>query len=812
MTFDYFDSVKAPQGKVCTPELFLAAIEDMQIKQRLAQIGAAAAANDTEAVATLKRHLPIVTWQASFHDHRRANAAAIPSGLFMLDVDHIPDLQKFKEEIVDPIISDQRSVISEQTIAGAPQTEQSSDHCALFTEHSSLAKQLGIVAIHITPSGAGMRFVCLCPQGMTTIEGCQQWLAAQLGIVSFDTACKDFARSSFLVAKEMFLYLDIETMFNGEARNILPTPHRPTPDPSREGGEALPLTGERGEGLQGSGVFHVQQRTFTEAQKTFKYRDHLISDIAALWIEKHGEPQQGERHTYYYRLCAMFRYITDSDVAVLLAQLPDFGMGIAEREKEAQHACNRSMGTQIPYTFYKFLVDNGIIVASKPQEPLPTIDLADVFPSSTQRVPSLPVVFREFCKNCPADFVYPTIVALLPVLGTLATRLRARYLDGREHTTSFISVVFAPQSAGKSFSRDIVATLTKDLRKHDEISILKEKQYKAELRMKKNSEQLPEDPHAPYRLVQAVISVPRLLQRQEDACGLHQLSFVEEIDTLVKSNAGGSYAQKSDLYRQAFDNAEYGQDYISIDTFTGSVKLFYNILMLGTPKQLYKFFNDAENGLVSRCAFAELQGQEFASIPYFKPLTEKQLEEITKVMNRFEAMTYRRKNAQSEDYIVLPTVNIDEKMQPVRDALAKWLERTRLQALEANDIALDTFRRRAAVKAFRLGMICVGMYAPSSLTKRAMKRIVDFVTWFATQDAEQTVRAFGNMMQASTVEEKPQEKQSLFASLPDTFNVAELMAWQRKLKKTTPARNILYQWRKAGFIKQNDDLTFTKTK
>ena len=766
MTFDYFDSVKAPQGMVCTPELFIAAIEDMQIKQRLAQIGAAAAANDTEAVATLKRHLPIVTWQASFRNHQRSNANAIPSGLFMLDVDHIPDLQKFKEEIVDP----------------------------LTVNDARLAKELGVMAVHITPSGAGMRFVCLCPQGMTTIEGCQQWLAAQLGIVSFDTACKDFARSSFLVAKEMFLYLDVPDLFHGEPRNILPAPHG---EEAATKAAAQPLP---------------QQRTFTEAQKTFKYRDHLISDIAALWVEKHGEPQQGERHTYYYRLCAMFRYITDSDVAVLLAQLPDFGMGIAEREKEAQHACNRSMGTQIPYTFYKFLVDNGIIVASKSQEPLPAIDLAEVFPTSMQRVPSLPVVFREFCKNCPADFVYPTIVALLPVLGTLATRLRARYLDGREHTTSFISVVFAPQSAGKSFARDVVATLTKDLRKHDEISILKEKQYKAELRMKKNSEQLPEDPHAPYRLVQAVISVPRLLQRQEDAGGLHQLSFVEEIDTLVKSNAGGSYAQKSDLYRQAFDNAEYGQDYISIDTFTGSVKLFYNILMLGTPKQLYKFFNDAENGLVSRCAFAELQGQEFASIPYFKPLTDKQLEEITKVLNRFEAITYRRKNAQSEDYIVLPTVNIDAKMQPVREALAKWLERTRLQALEASDVALDTFRRRAAVKAFRLGMICVGMYAPKSLTKRVMKRIVDFVTWFATQDAEQTVRAFGNMMQASAIEEKPQEKQTLFELLPDTFNAAELMAWQRKLNKTSPAKIVLCRWRKAGLIKQNDDLTFTKTK
>ena len=530
-----------------------------------------------------------------------------------------------------------------------------------------------------------------------------------------------------------------------------------------------------------------------------------------MWVEKHGEPQQGERHTYYYRLCNMFRYITDGDVGVMLAQLPDFGLGITEREKEAEHATRRAMGTQIPYTFYKFLVDTGIIVVEKKTEPAPEVDLADMDAEvKPVQLPWLPPVFREFCKNCPPDFVYPTIVALLPVLGTLATRLRAHYLDGREHTTSFIGVIFAPQSAGKSFARDLVGVLTKDLRRHDEISILKEKQYKAELRLKKNSDQLPEDPHAPYRMVQAVISVPRLLQRQEDACGLHQLSFVEEIDTLTKSNAGGSYAQKSDLYRQAFDNAEYGQDYISVDTFTGSVRLYYNILMLGTPKQLYKFFNDAENGLVSRCAFAELKNQEFAPIPYFKPLTEKQLEEITKVLNRFETMTYRRRNAQSEDYVVMPTVNIDAKMKPVRDALAGWLETSRLQALENNDVAYDVFRRRSAVKAFRLGMVCVGMYAAKSLTPKTLERIAAFCLWFAERDAEQSVRAFGKMLNETPQQGGSSRADGLLKNLPQTFSVGELIAQMRMRGQTTAPRIVLCRWKKAGLVKKNDDLTFTK--
>ena len=770
MTFDIFDRLTETTGYPCTRDVFYNITDGDKVARIWRQCQEAAAQGDKKRVDELKRQLPFITWQASFTDHRRSNANALPSGLFMLDVDKVENPDEFRENVIAPAIQN--------------------------------AATLGIVAIHLSPSQRGWHFVAKCPAGMTTIEGCQRWLTAQLGIMTYDETCKDFARGSFAVPLAAYDYLDPVGLFEEEPINILPA----FDGGQQVNGSTSQPAEQRAEGGR------PQTRTFSEEQKSFRYRDHLISDIAAKWVEKHGEPQQGERHTYYYRLCTMFRYITDGDVGVLLAQLPDFGMGITEREKEAEHACNRTMGTRIPYTFYKFLVECGFIEAEKPKEEKIEIEEIPVEETTNPKFKWLPVVFREFCRNCPPDFVYPTIVALLPVLGTLATRLRATYLDGREHSTSFISVIFAPQSAGKSFARDIVSVLTKDLRKHDEISILKERQYKAELKLKKNSDQLPEDPHAPYRLVQAVISVPRLLQRQEDACGLHQLSFTEEIDTITKSNAGGSYAQKSDLYRQAFDNAEYGQDYISVDTFAGSVKLYYNILMLGTPKQLYKFFTDAENGLVSRCAFAELKNQEFAKIPRFKQLTKVQEETITNVMNRFEEMTYRRKNAQSEDYIVKPVVNIDAKMRFVREALEEWLEVTRKEALRNNDLAYDIFRRRAAVKAFRLGMLCVGMYATKSLTPQCLKRIADFCVWFAGEDAKQSVATFGRMISENEEKNQPNTQGVLLDSLEETFNVGELLVQMRKRGMVTPARMVLYRWKKAGLIKQNQDMTFSKIK
>ena len=393
MTFDIFNRKNENTGRECTREVFVNVCDGDHANRMWQACKEAVAKGDMETYAKKKAELPLVTFNASFVDHKRANANAIPSGLFMLDVDHIPNMEAFEAEIIEPA--------------------------------KAQAKQLGIVGIHKSPSQTGAHFICKCPMGMTTIEGCQRWLCEQLGIMSHDEGCTDFARGSFAVPLCAYYYLDWDGMFVDEPVNILP---------KVDGGQQV--NGSTG---QQTAQPAAQQRTFTEEQKSFKYRDHLISEIAAKWVEKHGTPQQGERHTYYYRLCSLFRYITDGDSGVLLAQLPDFGMGIAEREKECQHACSKSMGSRIPYAFFRFLAESRVIETDKTEKEKIEIILSDEDDSRPFRAPWLPVVFREFCKNCPPDFVYPTIVALLPVLGTLATRLHRirkklyKYIIMKEH-------------------------------------------------------------------------------------------------------------------------------------------------------------------------------------------------------------------------------------------------------------------------------------------------------------------------------------------------------------------------------------------
>ena len=118
--------------------------------------------------AAAKKRLPAVTWQASFAGKRRSNANAIPSGLYMLDLDHLEGntAQIFTERIMPHV------------------------------------RDCGILLVHTTPSGHGLRVVARMQraQSFPTIREFQLWLAAQLGFKAeeVDLCTKDMARLSFV--------------------------------------------------------------------------------------------------------------------------------------------------------------------------------------------------------------------------------------------------------------------------------------------------------------------------------------------------------------------------------------------------------------------------------------------------------------------------------------------------------------------------------------------------------------------------------------------------------------------------------------
>lgn len=91
--------------------------------------------------------------------------------------------------------------------------------------------------------------------------------------------------------------------------------------------------------------------------------------------------------------------------------------------------------------------------------------------SSVTSMPTPPPVIRELISIAPEDFVIPTINALMPILGTLTSYVRAEdKANAKTLSTSFFSILYAPPSSGKSFVERYINLLLRDLFLRDEVN------------------------------------------------------------------------------------------------------------------------------------------------------------------------------------------------------------------------------------------------------------------------------------------------------------------------------------------------------
>ena len=197
MAIGYSDSIRSQVVQTCTPELLHRAMRSSKVKMVCAQLVDALESklrgevcNDDyeEMKKKLKSQLPILTPHATFRNGRRKNDEAIPSGLSIYDIDHIPNPRGYWEE--------KKKVLEDKKILNL------------------------IVLVHVTPSTQGLRLVFVIPEGMD-IAMAQRWMSQQLEDSEYDTVVKDLARPSFLVPEEYLLYINEEELF--KERNITST-------------------------------------------------------------------------------------------------------------------------------------------------------------------------------------------------------------------------------------------------------------------------------------------------------------------------------------------------------------------------------------------------------------------------------------------------------------------------------------------------------------------------------------------------------------------------------------------------------------
>jgi hypothetical protein len=496
-----------------------------------------------------------------------------------------------------------------------------------------------------------------------------------------------------------------------------------------------------------------------------------------------GGAEIGERNTVYFSLANYMRYICDFNADMLLAILPDFGLSESERRQAISSAIGHPRKSQTPV-----IVQSAIAICEREM----TNDKFEIsnIKSTMLKLPELPRLLKLICRRLPEEFQPAMVIAALPVLGTLATRIRFEYLDRQEQSRSFFSCITAPAASGKSFIRKPLDLLLTPINEQDAIEREKEQAYKDKLRASKNSKNQPEDPHACPRNNGVAISIAKLLQLLTYAEGKHLIGIGEEMDTLVKSERAGVWSQKSDIYRLAFDNAEYGQAYMSDASFNAHIKVYYNLLLTGTPNSMKRFFKDLENGLATRVCFAQLPDTSFTEIPVFAPYTESERAEIIRWARQLDA---------EQGTLVCPQLD---------KVIADWLEVKRQQAIDADSHAMDTLRRRAGVIGFRAGMLCYLLE-----NRKFTKSVGQFAEWVAEYVFRNQMELWGEQMEqeltgALDAMTERGAASSLLALLPKDFTTADLIRLRaRKNQSVTPTsvNSLLCRWRKLGRIDKTAD-------
>ena len=754
--FCYQDKVNAGVPQVCTPEIWDQLIDSPEVKSVCDQIAAldTTTPDYNDRKQALKRRLPIIIpHAASFRNGKRVSADAIPSGLAMLDVDHVENPRDWFESIDKQLLSDNR-----------------------------------IYLVAITASGKGLRLIgeriisSIGSDGirqLESIEAAQLRIATALGIKEYDAVTKDLARASYVVPRSYILWIYESGLFADRECSVLATSDGEKPLSIASGlypDRALPPASE-----DSSSPVRVRSDLAELTYRGIPYADIVQQLMLAMGAA--GGAEIGERNTIYFSLANYMRYICDFNADLLLAILPDFGLSESERRQAISSAIGRPRKSQTPV-----IVQSVIAICER--ESLSGARDVRTEKATDLPLPELPRLLKLVCRRLPEDYRAAMIIASLPVLGTLATRIRFEYLDRQEQSLSFFSCITAPAASGKSFIRKPLDLLLTPINEQDAIEREKEQAFKDKLRASKNSKNQPEDPHACPRNNGVAISIAKLLQLLTYAEGKHLIGIGEEMDTLVKSERAGVWSQKSDIYRLAFDNAEYGQAYMSDASFNAHIKVYYNLLLTGTPNSMKRFFKDLENGLATRVCFAQLPDTSFTEIPVFAPYTESERAEIIRWARRLDA---------EQGTLVCPQLD---------KVIADWLEAKRQQAIDADSHAMDTLRRRAGVIGFRAGMLCYLLE-----NRKFTKTVGQFAEWVAEYVFRNQMELWGEQMEqeltgALDAMTERGAASSLLALLPKDFTTADLIRLRaRKNQSVTPTsvNSLLCRWRKLGRIDKTAD-------
>ena len=617
--FGISNNVRCREVRECTPELFWKAVRSPLVSDVCAQIAdglekvrrGEMVKEDYETLkAGLKKRLPIFTPHATFKNGRRLNADAVPSGLSMYDIDHLPSPREYWVE-----------KSQELSVKGVMRF---------------------VVLAHVTPSTEGLRLFFIIPDGMDLVSA-QKWMSEQLGDANYDQSVKDLARSSFVVPEDYIIYIDEDKLFADNCRGVSHTPectnslcHPERSEGSREhpldAREILRSAQNDNSGVSDNADDNVDASGRMRYAPT-EFKGVPYSDIIARWFAlAGGEPVQGERNDKLHRLASHLRYITDNDENILLQIMPRYGLSEEEMKGLIHSACSTQW-----YSMPKMMkqaiencrahYDNCRGVSHTPEcinvdtyvdDNVGVSGRMQYAPTMPARLPKL---ISLLVSRTP-DVYKPAVAhAVFPPLATHLHKVRFRYIDNVEHEATLMNVLMAGTGAGKDCISEPINRIMADIRRRDEENLRREREWKNEVNSKgsnKDKRQRPEG--LVIQEIDADMTNPAFVLRTAEAEGHFLYTKLNEIDQFDALRGSGRGNQQFQIMCLAFDPGNrYGQTRVGTQSITEKVTIRFNWNAATTIQKGKKYFSRVlTDGPVSRINFCTIPEREIgAEMPVY---------------------------------------------------------------------------------------------------------------------------------------------------------------------------------------------------
>ena len=839
----------------CTPELLDKALDSPIVAKTCAEIEDALekcrrgelTKDEFETLkGELKKRLPIATFHATFRNGRRKNNEAVPSGLSIYDIDHIPDPRAKWAEI-------------------APRKEE-----------------LGIVLAHVTPSSEGLRLVFrrpfkrppLAPNGgggrhaggMMSLSESQAWMASMLGDRVYDTCVKDFARCSFLVPREYVLYLSDDLFSPQSTRSnteFISCPADASNTPPRAGevsegrrGEVSsaqhsyplrtscssplqrdsyetethqadvtntpPQAGEVSEGRRGevsSTQLHTPSASLVPLQEG-QHDHNPCQSVKSVVQEKYpetydgipypkivetleeqmgGRPEHGSRNNFIFSMACHLRYICNDDPEWIASILPSYGEARDKWMNSIRSACARNQTRSFPNIMRRTLIickqilryalddREGDDMESDEDDPLG--NPKSKFRNQESKIPQMPKKLPpliELLLSRTPDIYKPAVAhAVFPALGAHLWRTTFRYIDNVPHEATLMNVLMAGTGAGKNCIVEPINRILADIRRRDKENMLREKAWKKEMLSmgaNKNKRQRPEG--LVIQEIDPDMTNAAFVQRLADAEGRFLYTKMNEIDQFDALKTSANRKSQFQIMCLAFDPGNvYGQTRIGTSSVTERVCIRFNWNASTTIQKGQAYFRYVlTDGPISRINFCTIPEREIGA-----PMPV--YGSYDDAFDRELSVYIERLNA------VRGEVCCPEATELARQLNEECAEFARL----SQSRVYENLSFRANVIAYLKAMV---LYVAHG--EEWSQEIADFVRWSLQYDLWCKMEFFGVEIETQT-ESVPEVKrhgpQNLLDLLPDVFTREEAGLMRQRMGISSGSlKQMLSNWKHRGYI------------